>query len=146
MPTTKILSEFQFIGSAEHTSVLLSETSAAARYIRNRIERLVREVEEGDIAPSAAAVVAAEQSLIVLAEWDSDAFGRPNVTTIGDGDILFEWRGIQRDVLIFIAADGHMRIHSIEMKRGAISCQGHVDNPTLSAIGFHIRWFNEKHV
>lgn len=80
------------------------------------VEELVREMTEEETAPTEAALQAAMTLARGLSsrEPPPPELRRPRVSSLGEGDLLLEWRSRSRSILLFILPTGSTRVQHVE--------------------------------
>ena len=89
------------------------------QHVSRQISRLAAEASEGEQPPTDAAMYSCLASFEQLARRNEalGAHPRPLLSTGGGGDILVEWRGNSRNLLVFAMPDGAIHIHRVLLTR-----------------------------
>lgn len=114
-----------------HESPLLSHVRKSLGDVAKAVD-----LSSGDIPPTA---LAAEAVMKLLAEsefWHAIPLNRarPRVITVGDGDLIVEWRTVQGEVVLFALDDGSTRLHCVTRANGQIVKQDVLPSPTAGIL------------
>lgn len=85
--------------------------TALARRLEQHVSRLSESLDDDEVPPSPAAAAECGRALQAMAAASPDTlFVWPHVSTLGGGDLVCEWRGAGRDLLLLVSPAGDLRI------------------------------------
>ncbi len=110
-----------------------SQVPDLVAWVRSRIDGL-NEADPGALPPDRHAVSACLHAIGVMAGWSSVNPSYPRVSSLGEGDLILEWIHGDRELLLFVFADGFLRLHQIERRSGRIERQEVQSMPANDAL------------
>jgi hypothetical protein len=110
--------------------------------LRDRLARLVGDLEEGELPPTEAATGRCTEMLLEAA--DRMSAGRrlpfPHFSSGGQGDLSCEWRVEDRIVLLFISARGDTCLYQMTLGGAHVATRSTIESPSVEEIVAALEW------
>ena len=108
-----------------------------------RISALSEELDEGDRPPTSAA----QSQCAALLRGASGAtlaeLPPPLISTMGDGDLMLEWKNAGRRLLLFLLPSGSSRLQEVTGQGESVRVKEVARNPSSLELTGSIRWLIE---
>lgn len=124
----------------------LDDPSLMMSHLQQCVTALTSEMDEESQSPTEAALGQARSILSEVSTWHAPPaeHSLPSISTVGDGDLIVEWRGERKAVLLFLLPIGTCRLQQVDLSEENLSVSEVARNPSARQVAASLAWLGRS--